>query len=1061
MKSAIAWVANNTVAANLLMWLVLLAGLITLPSVKQEVFPEFSTETITITVPYLGAAPEEVEEGVCIKIEEQIQGIDGIEKITSSASEGRGVVTVEVMEGADLSRVLDDIKTNVDAIETFPEETESPVIKEVLVRQQVLDVAVSGDADEKSLKVVGERIRDGLSSLPGITQVDLAVARPYEVSIEVSEKNLRQYGLTFEEVAQAVSRSSIDLPGGSVKTEGGEVLLRTKGQAYRGEDFEKITLISRVDGTEIKLGDIANVVDGFEDTDLSARFDGKPSVLVKVYRVGEQDATDVSDAVRSYLAEISRTLPEGIEAEIWNDSSEILRSRLDLLLRNGRMGFLLVIIILTLFLRLKLSFWTSLGIPISFLGTIWLMPALDVSINMITLFAFIVVLGIVVDDAIVVGEHIFYQFEQGKEGIEAAVDGTLNMTVPVIFAVLTTIAAFSPLLFVPGPMGKVFGALPLVVIPTLAFSLLECLFILPAHLSHLRHKEKKKSRIAIYFDRAMGLFDYLLKIFTERIYKPLLRTLLQWRYATMAGALSIILVTVGYFVGGRIEFVFMPDVEADNMVATLTMPLGTPVEKTSEAVQELEKSLASLREELDEEGNGGVVRHVMTSIGTHPSTGQRGPMSRQADSAAHLAEVSVELVSSEQRDLSSTYLVDRWRELTRPIPDVVALDFTSSLFSAGEDINIQFTGRDIDTLRSAADDLKESLRDYAGVFDISDSFMAGKKEVKLRIKPEAELLNLSQMNLARQVRQAFYGEEAQRIQRGRDDVRVMVRYPEEERETLGTLEEMRIRTPGGTEVPFKTVAHAEMGRGFSTIERVDRRRAINVTAAVDPAEANANEVIGNLQKHELPEILERYPDISYTLEGEQKEMQDTMISLGEGFIIALIVIFVLVAVPLKSYVQPLIIMSAIPFGIVGALIGHIMMGYNVSMLSLFGVVALSGVVVNDSLIMVDTVNKNRASKMSLLRAVTNAGEVRLRPILLTSLTTFGGLMPLILEKSMQARFMIPMAISLGFGIIFATAITLVLVPTLYMILSDLRHGFYWLLGKEDKVRSELWVHESE
>ena len=506
MKSAIAWVANNTVAANLLMWLILLAGFITLPSVKQEVFPEFSTETITITVPYLGAAPEEVEEGVCIKIEEQIQGIDGIEKITSKASEGRGVVTVELLEGADISRVLDDIKTNVDGIETFPEETESPVIKEVLARQQVLDVAVFGNADEKSLKITGERIRDDLSSLPGITQVDLEVARPYEVSIEVSEDALRRYGLTFEAVARAVSQSSLDLPGGSVKTEGGEILLRTKGQAYRGGEFEKITLISRRDGTKIKLGDVATVVDGFQDTDLSARFDGKPAVLVKVYRVGDQNTVDVSDAVKAYLEENASVFPEGIRAEVWNDSSELLRSRLDLLLRNGKVGFFLVIIILTMFLRLKLSFWTSLGIPISFMGTLLLMPAMDVSINMITLFAFIVVLGIVVDDAIVVGEHIFHQVETGKEGIRAAVDGTLNMTVPVVFAVLTTMAAFAPLLFVPGPMGKVFRNLPLIVIPTLMFSLIECLFILPAHLSHLKHKEKTTGRIKKYFEKAMGFF---------------------------------------------------------------------------------------------------------------------------------------------------------------------------------------------------------------------------------------------------------------------------------------------------------------------------------------------------------------------------------------------------------------------------------------------------------------------------------------------------------------------------------------------------------------------------
>ena len=1059
MKRAIEWVANNTVAANLIMWLILLGGLITLPNIKQEVFPEFSTDTITITVPYLGAAPEEVEEGVCIKIEEQIQGIDGIEKITSKASEGNGVVTVELMEGADISRVLDDIKTNVDGIETFPEETESPIIKEVLVRQQVLDVAVFGDTDEKSLKVVGEMIRDNLSAIQGITQVDLSVARPYEVSIEVSEDALRRYGLTFEAVARAVSQSSLDLPGGSVKTEGGEILLRTKGQAYRGGEFEKITLISRPDGTDIKLGDVASVVDGFQDTDLSARFDGKSAVLIKVYRVGEQNAIDVSVAVKEYLEEVSRILPEGIQTEVWNDSSEILKSRLDLLLGNGKIGFFLVIVILTLFLRLKLSFWTSLGIPISFMGTIWLMPALGASINMITLFAFIVVLGIVVDDAIVVGEHIFHQVETGKEGIRAAVDGTLNMAVPVVFAVLTTMAAFAPLLFVPGPMGKVFGNLPLIVLPTLMFSLIECLFILPAHLSHLKHEDKKAGKVKRYIDKAMGFFDYLLKLFIDRVYTPLLKTLLYWRYATVAVSLCILLVTVGYFAGGRVQFEFMPDVEADNMVATLTMPLGTPVDRTSEAVAALEISLESLRKELEEQGHGDLVKHVMTSIGTHPSTGRMGPMAGQADSAAHLGEVSVELVSSENRSQSSTNLLERWRALTRPIPDVVALDFTSSLFSAGEDINIQFTGQDTDTLRRAAGDLKDKLREFTGVFDIADSFRAGKKEVKLKIKPEAEMLNLSQMDMARQVRQAFYGEEAQRIQRGRDDVRIMVRYSEEERETLSSLEEMRIRTPAGVEVPFSTVAEAEMGRGYSTIDRVDRRRAVNVTAAVDPVEANANEVISRLEDIELKEILARYPGISYSLEGEQKEMQDSMVALGEGFIIAVIIIFVLLAVPLKSYVQPLIILSAIPFGLVGALLGHILMGYNVSILSLFGVVALSGVVVNDSLIMVDAVNKNRAAGMALFESVTNAGAVRLRPILLTSLTTFGGLMPLILEESMQAKFMIPMAISLGFGIMFATMITLVLVPTLYIILTDLRHAAYWLMGREDVVKSELWIHD--
>jgi multidrug efflux pump subunit AcrB len=689
------------------------------------------------------------------------------------------------------------------------------------------------------------------------------------------------------------------------------------------------------------------------------------------------------------------------------------------------------------------------------------MPTLDVSINLISLFAFIVVLGIVVDDAIVVGEHIYSQVERGKSGLKAAIDGAVGMAVPVTFAILTSVAAFAPLLTVPGAMGKIFRVIPLIVIPTLLFSLVECLFILPAHLSHLKHqKETRKpkgiSRLWIGF---RNLFDNGLKLFIEKIYGPSLNLALKWRYATVALSLATLLITVGLVVGGRVKFEFMADVEADYVVARLTMPLGTPVEVTSRAVEHLEATLEEVRREFEIQADPDeppVFRHVLSSIGDQPSLSQRrGPMGAAgASSGAHLAEVNVELAPAEERTASSTAIAERWRELAGEIPDAVQLDFSSSLFTAGDPINVQLTGSDVTVLRRVADQLKDVLRTYPGVYDIADSFRSGKKEVKLKIKPEAEMLNLSQMNLARQVRQAFYGEEAQRIQRGRDDIRIMVRYPKEERISLGDLENMRIRAPGGIEVPFETVAEAELGRGYSTIDRVDRRRAVNVTAKVDSSKANANELIARLTSTELPEILKVYPGVFYTLEGEQREQQDSIRALGKGFILAMMLIFTLMAIPLKSYIQPLIIMSAIPFGLVGAIWGHLIQGLDLTILSGFGIVALSGVVVNDSLILVDYVNRNRRPGTSIRQVVRESGIARFRPILLTSLTTFGGLTPLLLEKSLQAQFLIPMAISLAYGVIFATFITLVLVPAEYLILEDFKRIFNRLLGRERNFKEK-------
>ena len=1067
MRRAIEWFAQNSVASNLLMILILGGGLFMIPQIRMEVFPEFSADMINVSVVYRGAAPQEVEEAVNVRIEEAVQGLEGIKRITSTASENRGTVSVEALNGADIRKLLDDVKARVDAIDTFPEETEKPIITEVIPRRQVINIAISGPANERTLKTIGEQVRDDISAIPGITQVELSNARPYEISIEVSEDDLRRYGLTFDEVARAVRSYSIDLPGGSIRTQGGEILLRTKGQAYRGPEFEAIVLRTQTDGTHLTLGEVANVVDGFAETDQTASFDADPTVLVQVFRVGDQNALDITDKVKAYIAETNPRLPDGIKLTVWADFSRVLNGRLDLMIRNGRTGFILVFLVLTLFLRLRLAFWVALGIPISFLGAVAMMPSIDASINLISLFAFIVVLGIVVDDAIIVGENIYRHYQMGKRGLTAAIDGVREVYIPVIFAILTSIAAFSPLLLVSGSIGKIMQLIPQIVILALIFSLIESLFILPAHLAHSNMNSESDGKKESWWHREVGMrwqkfqdfFASGLLTFIDKYYRPSVELALKLRYASLSVGIATLLLTVGLVGGGWIKFTFFPKIDADNVVAMLTMPQGTPPEVTQAAVKRLETTALQLRDQLEQDKPGSIFRHVLAAVGEQPfraAQNQNGGGAGASFSAAHLGEVNIELRPSEERSISSTELAQMWRELNGPIPDAVELTFSSSLFSSGEPINIQFSGPDYEELKVVSAKLKQKLAEYPGVIEITDSFRSGKQEVKLSLTREAEVLGITLADLARQVRQAFFGEEAQRIQRGRDDIRVMVRYPESERKSLGNLEDMRIRTPDGKEVPFSVAAKADLGRGYAAIKRADRKKVINVTADVDTKIANANEVLADVTSTVLPQLLADHPRIRFDLEGEQREQRETLGGLGQGFLGAMLIIYILLAVPFKSYVQPVIVMAAIPFGIVGAAWGHAILGMDLTIMSMFGIVALTGVVVNDSLVMVDFINQRRESGLGIQKAIREAGAARFRPILLTSVTTFAGLSPLLFEKSLQAQFLIPMATSLGFGVLFATFITLILVPVLYNIIEDILDLTYRLLGKErGEFRAEL------
>ena len=1038
LNGGIAWLARNPVAANILMVLIGAAGLMAATQVVDEAFPQADLGVIGIDVPYLGAAPEDVEAGVVLRVEEAVQNIDGISHIQSTASPGNASVLLDLELGADAQRVLDEVTAAVLAITTFPAATEEPIIRKPIVRHQVLVIAVSGAVDVATLKSVAEQVRDGLLTLPEVSQVDVAGAPPYEISIEVSEAALRAYQLTFDDVTDAVRRSSLDIPGGAVRSERGDVLLRTVGQAYRGAEYETLALLARPDGTRLLLGDVATVVDGFADTEQLARFDQAPAVMLSVFRPGGQSTTETSAAVHGYLDRVRPRLPDGIALTIWQDQSLAIDDRLAIMLRNGTTGLVLVLVVLALFLEIRLAFWVSLGIPIAFLGAVALMPGLGVSMNMVSSFAFLLVLGIVVDDAIIVGENIHRHQREKGDGLRGAVEGVREVFRPVIFAVLTTVAAFLPLLFVPGLAGDMFGIIPLVVVPCLLFSLLESLGILPAHLAHARRRRAAGSWLRFQQRIADGL------VWVARSgYEPMLEAALRWRYVTAAIGIAALMLSGALVPSGRLALRFFPSVESEFITAAVTMPPGTPIETTLQTVEKFEAGAARLRARLEDETGVDHFRHVATIVGDQGlATAGASPTGRTGNpaTAPHLAEVTVELVSPEYRSYSSEELGLLWREHTDPVPEADSVALVASLMSTSESVDVELAGQDMDALRSASATLAGRLAEYAGVYDVADSFRTTRAEMRLDIRPAAETLGLRRQDLGRQVRQAFYGEEAQRIQRGRDDVRVMVRYPRDDRRSLGNLESMRIRTPDGGQVAFGQVARLEAARGLTSIARVDGSRTVDVTAAVDPQVASAAQIVADLRARILPEVLADFPGVRHSFEGAQAEQQDTMDALLTGFVLALIAIFALLAIPLRSYVQPVIVMAAIPFAFVGALWGHLLLGLAMSFTSLFGLVALTGVVVNDSLIMVDFINRARlrAAAGSLARAIREAGSRRFRPIVLTSLTTFVGLGPMMLDRSLQASLFVPMAASLAFGVLFATLVTLFLVPTSYLILDDLR-----------------------
>ena len=1072
MDKIIEWFTRNGVAANILMMAILGAGGYSLFSkiILQE-FPDYPSRVINVQVTYRGSTPKEVEESIVVRLEEVLFDLEGLKEMQSRATSNAGSVTLEIEDGHDLGEALDEVTNRVSTIRTFPVEAERPQVSISDRRERVITVVVAADLSERDLKILGENLREEISGLPEVTIASLKAVRPYEISIEVLESDLRKYGLSFDQVVRAIRNDSIDLSAGSIRTEGGNVLLRTSQQAYTQEEFADITIITTPEGNRITLADIGKVTDGFDEIPVIPQFNGERAVAIDVFRTGNQNILEIGGAVKKFIEEKKRIMPDGVQLDYWQDDSARIEARLDTLKDSAIFGYVLVLVVLSLFLRPSLAFWVSLGVPIAFCGAFILLPMWGVSLNLITMFAFILVLGIVVDDAIVTGENVYQHMQAGENSTSAAIKGTQEVAIPVIFGVLTTMVAFYPLSVLSGMRGNFFKQIPIVVIPVLLFSLIESKLILPAHLKHARSLTKRAS--TNFLSRFQRLFADGLERFILKFYRPVLDKCLQYRYASVSVFIGLFVIFVGAMFTGYIRFTPFPNIPRDQVAITLEMPVGTDIEKTDEVIRHIEAQSLALKEIYRERHGQDVIANIFATSGGQPFGGgfrRGGPEA----GVAEMGEVVIELVTAADGSLmvSSRDISFELRQMVGPVPEAEQLNFSFARGGGGA-LTIQLVGPRVEDLVAVSKAVQAKLREFPGLYDIQDSFETANQELELELKPAASHLGVTAQNLASQVRQAFFGTEAQRIQRGRDDVRVMVRYPLEARRSLAALNRMMIRTQSGQEVPFEEVARVVPGKALPSIRRVDRNRIVRVTAEGDTDTVDIDAIEAEMAGKFIPGLLREYPGVMHSLEGRAAESRDNNEEFRNGCIFVIICIYILLAIPFKSYFQPFIVMSAIPFGIVGAVLGHrVMSGLyaltgaandpaaTVTMLSLLGMLALSGVVVNDSLVMVDFMNRKVKEGMPLGEAVRLAGVKRFRPILLTSLTTFFGLLPLMFESSVQALFLIPMAISLGWGIIFATGITLILIPVVTLIFDDIRKGFAWLYNRDEYAEDEEESHSA-
>lgn len=1046
MKSTLGWFVNNPVAANLIMVLILVGGTFSIFSLNKELFPQIERDVIEIRVPYPGAGPREVEEQICIRIEEAIQDLEGIKRIESQARFGSGRVEAIIDGDYDLQKMYNDIKTRIDAITTFPRDSERPLVNQIISRERLLRVAISGDIDERTLKDFGQQVRDDLAELNNVDIATLNAVRRDEVSIEVSEFDLRRYNLTFDDVVNAIRESSINLPAGVIRSSAGDFQVQTRGQAYDQNEFEKIPVVTRTDGTNIVVGDVARVIDGFADTNVYTRFDGEKAIFIDVFGGEGADVIKTSEAVNEYVNSRKGSTPPGIALSVWSDLSFMFKGRMSLLANNAFGGLVLVFIILMLFLRPLVAFWVSVGIGTAYMGALWVLPMVGVSINMISMFAFLLILGIIVDDAIIVGESIYAQQRRGLKGRDASAKGAESVYKPVLFAVVSTMVVFVPMLFMPGDASKFLWSVPAVVVCALTFSLIESFWILPSHLSSMKPEREPRWIVLKKFDQVRRIFSDGMENVATRVYHPFIKKSLFWYPITITAFLMAFIFSISLVSLGFVERQFQSNPPMDWVVAELTFPEGYAREDLMATVERIEDSIPLLEadESMAAKGYGNdFILHNLTWV------------------SENRVWLVLELAHDSSLNLDSGHIAETWRSYIGELPNVEKFELGYTANDGGSDITFKLFAYDIATLDAASQEMVDLLKAYPGVNNVRDSLQTARDDIDIKLKDNAETLGVSLASVARQVRQGYYGEEVQRIPRITEDVRVMVRYPENERQAVEKISEMRLRTPDRHEVPFDAVAEVNYVPGFNRIERTDRKRSISVTADVVKGEANANEVMAALLEEQKAILEKKYPDLKVKKGGHSEDEEEFNSALGNAFILSMLIIYMLLAIEFKSYMKPIGVLSAVPFGIMGAIFGHWIMGFPMDVASSFGVLAAAGVVVNDNLVFIDRINQLRSRGIAVRDALIQAGVDRFRPILLTSITTFIGLVPIMLDGSMQARFLIPMVIALAFGILFSTTVTLIFVPAIYLAGANLKAFLSQLLfGNSKRERnSELSTNE--
>ncbi|MEM1401686.1 MAG: efflux RND transporter permease subunit [Pseudomonadota bacterium] len=1028
MGGPVRWFIDNPIAANLLMVLLIVGGVLGVPAINKQFFPDIEINSVSITLAYPGAGPSEIEEQVCIRIEEAIHDITGIKEIRSSARQGLGTVTVEAQNGYDTQKLTAEIKNRVDAIDTFPVDAERPVVTELAYRHTMAVVTLAGELEERRLKELGESLRDDLSTLPWVSVVELSKPRPYEVAVELTEYNLRRFGISFNQVVSAIRGASLNLPAGTIKAKSGDIRLQTRGQAYSREDFESIVVVTRRDGTQVLLGDVADVTFGFEDIDLQTRFNNRPSHNLTVFVTQDPDVLRTSAVVSNWVEEQRPLLPPGVELALWRDAADPFRGRVETLLKNGIGGLILVFAVLVLFLRPLLAMWVSVGIAVAFMGTLAVLQFTPISLNMLSLFAFLLILGIVVDDAIIVGESIYARQSAGDGGVDGAHRGAKSVLKPVMYAVISTMIFFVPMFFMPGDMARSAVAIPVVVIIALTFSLVESLWILPPHLAHMRPQRESRFTALRKLEALRRRCADGMVYAAKNYYRPVLDRSLKAYPVVGAIFLFALLISLGLYGGGWLRSAFFPSVNSDYVQAEISLPEGGPFGDTLATLERVEVAAEQLKAEYNSSTLFGE-----KAIGHIYSRGEDNKIT-----------VTLETVSDA---VDSKKLAARWEEAIGGLPEAKSYSFEYTINRLGKPISLVLVADRVEDLKSVSQELRTLLAAYPGVYNISDSLEAPRDEVVLDLKPAAETLSVTLSDLARQVREGFYGAEAQRIPLKREDVRVMVRYPEADRVSVDDLANLRVRTPGGAEVPFEAVADVQFEPGYQTIERLDRKRVLEVSADVVLGTSSPRAVVQEITRSNLARWQTEYPGLEISLDGELEEEGAFRSSMLKFMMLAMLVIYGLMAIPFRSYWQPILVLTAVPFGIMGAIFGHLILDWQVSMFSLFGVIACAGVVVNDNLVLIDRINQLREEGLELVDALLQAGEDRFRPIILTSLTTFIGLLPIMSETSVQAQFLIPMVTSLAFGVLFATGVTLLLVPCLYLMGERLRDFlFHWIAG---------------